>query len=177
MAKKFILCILLLFAILAVGCDSHRNPLEYQSKDFVTDATLDINGKNYSVHIQKDNNSVVMVFKAPSPIKGVSIEKTREGLFFKTGNVHIPIKENSNVTAEVLRLFDMDLRNLSSNTPEMIGGVKANKAQFNCPFGKAVIYVSSDTGLPIMAEANINGNDVKLTFSNFSLNENSNETQ
>ncbi len=171
MIKKIAVSIIILITVLLIGCTQTTPPfLEYQSKKFEADATLEINSEKYSVNITKnDNDNFILTFTAPDTISGVCIEKNKDGLFFSTGNVHIPLKDGSNITAETLNLFSLSKNELISTQPEMLNGVKVNIAEFSCPFGSVKLYISTETSLPVLIKANINGNDVVMSFSKFEV--------
>ena len=172
MAKKLALLLIFVLVITVVGCSKEPSPIEYQTKNFKTDASVEINGITYSVRIQKENeNDIKMEFLSPPSVKGVTVEKTREGLFFTSGSVHVPIKNNTNVSAEALKLFSLGMDEITSVVPDMIGGVKVKKAEFDCSFGKATVFVSSDTKVPVLIEATVNGTPVTMTFSGFYIEE------
>ena len=171
MIKRFAFLFILLFSLYLGGCtQSKQSPPDYQTNPFEAAATLEVGGEKYSVNINKSaDGSYTLSFTAPETIKGVTIEKNTEGLFFSAGSVRIPIKEGSNITAEALKLFDLPKSSLESITPEMLGGVKVNTALYKCGFGNAKICLSYDTGLPVVMEASIKGTEVRLSFSSFNI--------
>ena len=171
MIKKLAFLFVLLFSFYSVGCNhTQQGPPDYQTKPFDSLATLEVGGEKYSVSINKSaDGSYVLSFIAPETIGGVTIEKNAEGLFFSSGSVKIPIKDGSNITAEALKLFELPKSDLVSVTPEMLGGVKVNTTLYNCDFGTVKVYLSYDTGLPVVMEASIKGTDIKLSFSSFNI--------
>ena len=171
MLKKIAVLLVLLLSLVLGGCNQReQTPPDYQTKDFDAQATLEVNGEKYSVSIKKRaDEGYVLSFLSPETIKGVTIEKSPEGLFFSSGSVRVPVNEGSNITAETLKLFELPRSDLQSVTPEMLGGVKVNTSFYKCDFGTVKVFLSYDTGLPVVMEANIMGTDVRLSFSEFNV--------
>ena len=169
--KKTVVSLLLLVLLFVLGCTKTDTPfLEYQSKNFDSTAKLEVNGQNYTVNIQKTSpENFTLTFTSPDTISGVSIEKKGDELFFSSGNVHIPMKENSNISAETIKLFNLSKEDMISTSTDSLGGVKVNIAEFKCDYGNVKLYLSADTSLPVLIEANIKGNSVKLSFSSFAV--------
>lgn len=169
--KKTITLILTVLLLLPVsGCSSPKHEhLPYQNADFACTAGMRVNGKDYSINVSKESNNFVLSFTAPSEISGVSIEKTSEGLFFSAGSVHIPMKEGSNVSAEALKLFQLSDKDLKNTSTELYGGVKVNVTYYDCSFGNVKLIQSADTGNPLRIEADVNGNEVILSISEFTI--------
>lgn len=174
MIKKLSFLAILLFAFLLFGC-SHKETgfLEYQSKSFNAEAVLEISSKEYSVSIRREENGdTALTFLSPSEISGASVKKTGDKLWFSVGDVSIPLKSTSNITAQALKLFELSKNELTYSNAALLNGVKVNVAEFECDFGKVTLYLSTDTELPVMIESVIKGTELSLSFSEFTVNQN-----
>ncbi len=173
MFKKITIILMLTITLFVFGCTPKKQPhLEYQAKNFECTAGLKINGENYSINVTKtEKGDYTLTFTSPETVSGITIEKTNGEHFFSVGNVHIPLKENTNITAEALKLFDLSKKELISTVSDMYGGVKVKVSDYQCEFGKVKLYLSADTQLPLRIEADINGNEVVISFSNFTINQ------
>ena len=169
MLKKALIFLLLTITVLVLGCRQNSQPfLEYQNQSFSAKATLKINGTDYGISVtKKPTDSYTLTFTTPDTVKGVCIKKNNEGTFFSTGNVHIPLKDGSNITAETFKLFSLSKNDLTASSEKQIGGVKVIAHSFDCAFGKAEVLVSTETNLPLQFTADIKGNEVILTISEF----------
>lgn len=169
MLKKAFIFLLLAITLLVLGCRQNSPPfLEYQNQNFSAKATLKINGSDYGITVTKEpSDNYTLTFTAPDTVKGVCITKNNEGKFFSVGNVHIPLKDDSNITAETFDLFSLSKKELTDSFEKQIGGVKVNTYSFNCSFGKAEVICSAETRLPLQFTADVKGNEIILTFSEF----------
>ena len=174
MLKKITLFLLAALTLIVPGCAKNTTDiLDYQTKNFTAAATLQVNGEDFTVTVKKTGkDNYTLTYDSPANIKGVGIEKNGDGLYFSAGSVHIPLKTDSNITASALNLFSLLKKDLTSLTEESLGGVKVEKGVFNTSFGAVTLYVSKETSLPIIIEADIKGNDVVISFSSFEITEN-----
>lgn len=182
MTKKTVLLLipLLIFTLLTTGCAKQKNTfLDYQKDNFDCDASLEINGNAYSVNVKKTSETdYLLTFTEPQEIHGVSIEKNKDGIFLSAGRVHVPVKEGTNTSADLLKLFSLSKTDHVSTVSDMLGGVKATIWDFDCDFGNAKVYLSEESGYPLRMEADVYGNRVIMSFSRFApLSENNNTAQ
>ncbi len=175
MFKKLSVLLMLVITLFVFGCTPKKQThLDYQSKNFECLADLKINNEDYSIKLSKtDNQNYKITYTAPETVSGITIEKNNDGLFFSVGNVHIPLKDKQNITAETIKLFNLSKNNLVSTVTDMFGGVKVKISDYKCNFGNVKLYLSDDTGLPLRIEASINGNSVVMSLSKFEVIENS----
>ena len=174
MFRKITIIFMLVITLFVFGCTPKKQPhLEYQNKNFECVADMKINDEDYAVKYSKqDNDSYKIIYTAPETVSGITIEKNTEGLFFSVGNVHIPLKDKSNITAETIKLFNLSKLDLVSTKNDMLGGVKVKISDYKCNFGNVKLYLSAETDLPLRIEAGINGNTVVLSLSEFNIIEN-----
>ncbi len=162
-----------LFLITVLFClfscaHKEKDFLSYQNYSFSTDATLDVNGEKYGINISRsDKSEYKLSFLSPDTMNGVSITKSNGKLTYSVGSVHIPIKSNTNITAESLRLFELQKSDLVSTESTLIGGVNVDKKVFKSEYGSVKLYLSAETGNPVLIDADINGNPVKMYVSRF----------
>ena len=159
--KKTIVSLLIVFILVCIGvCADDANG----------GFGIKINGEDYvAKYLKEDNDDYKITYTAPETVSGVTIEKNAEGLFFSVGNVHIPMKDKSNITAETIRLFSLSKLDLVSTQKDMLGGVKVKISDYKCSFGNAKLYLSEETELPLRIEASINGNTVVMSLSEFRI--------
>ncbi len=171
MFRKITIFFMLIITLFVFGCTPKKQPhLDYQQKNFECLADLKINGEDYSVkYLKTDNDNYKITYTAPETVSGITIEKNNEGLFFSVGNVHIPLKDKSNITAETFKLFNLSKTDLVSTKNDMFGGVKVKISDYKCSFGNVKLYLSNETDLPLRIEAGINGNNVVLSLSEFEI--------
>ncbi|MBE6718722.1 MAG: hypothetical protein E7574_05675 [Ruminococcaceae bacterium] len=174
MKRKIIASIILVMAIILFGCSSKPETfLEYQNSNFEAEATLEINSDKYSVNIVKSApDTYKITFLSPENLQGVFIEKNGENVVYSVGNVQIPIKNGTNLVADMTEVFSMAKENLVSDKDEMFNGVKVNTKKFSKETIDTVVYVSAENSLPIRIETSINGNEINMTFSSFKTSEN-----
>jgi hypothetical protein len=171
MFKKITVLLMLVITLFVFGCTPKKQThLEYQTKSFECLVDLKINNEDYSIKLSKTNNdNYKITYTAPETVSGITIEKNNEGLFFSVGNVHIPIKNQSNITAETIKLFNLSKTDLISTKKDMFGGVKVKISDYKCNFGNVKLYLSDETNLPLRIEASINGNSVIMSLSKFEI--------
>ena len=171
MLRRIVILFMVILTLFVFGCSPKKQPhLEYQTKNFECVADIKINGEDYSVKYSKtDNENYKITYTAPETVSGITIEKNNEGLFFSVGNVHIPLKDKSNITAETIKLFNLSKTDLVSTKSDMFGGVKVKISDYKCNFGNVKLYLSAETDLPLRIEAAINGNNVILSLSEFEI--------
>lgn len=171
MFKKITVLLMLVITLFVFGCTPKKQThLDYQSKNFECLADLKINNEDYSIKLSKTNNqNYIITYTAPETVSGITIEKNNDGLFFSVGNVHIPLKDKSNITAETIKLFNLSKNNLVSTVTDMFGGVKVKISDYKCNFGNVKLYLSAETNLPLRIEASINGNSVVMSLSEFKV--------
>ena len=174
MFKKITILFMLVITLFVFGCTQKKQThLEYQTQKFECLADIKINSEDYSVKYSKtDNDNYKITYTAPETVSGITIEKNNEGLFFSVGNVHIPLKDKSNITAETIKLFNLSKLDLVSAKSDMLGGVKVKISDYKCNFGNVKLYLSDETNLPLRIEAGINGNTVIMSLSDFKIIEN-----
>lgn len=171
MLKKTIAAVVLVFVLLSVGCSQKKDDyLAFQKDGFETEATMDVNGERYTVSIKKKNRGVYRLeFTSPEAISGVVIEKNGDKVTYSVGSVHIPIEEKSNAVALAFGLLDLREKDLVSATADDIGGVKVNRMVFENASGSSELCVSTESGLPLLIEAELYGNSIRLSFSSFTV--------
>lgn len=174
---KFIL-LMCFFVLVISGCKGEKKEfLDYQQGLFEAYGTLEINSEKYSVYINKQApDSYKISFDKPDNLKGVSIEKKGDSVTYSVGSVHIPIKEDTNVTAQTLKLFELSKEKLVLSEDTTYNGVKVSIKQFDSDIGGVKLYLLSETLLPIRIEAEINGVNVVMSFSSFNVIESINES-
>ena len=174
MFKRKIIGILLIFVIMLTGCGGNTKDefLGYQNINFSTCASMEINGEKYTVKIDKTSEEIYnMAFISPNEMSGVSIEKKEGTVTYSVGGVHIPIEEKTNVAAMALGLFELVQKELVSADTELLNGVRVNVLKFKNEEREVTLYISSDSGLPIIIDSQICGNTVKFSFSEFIMEE------
>lgn len=171
MFKKITILFMLVITLFVFGCTPKKQThLEYQTKNFECVADIKINGEDYSVkYLKTDNQKYKITYTAPETVSGITIEKNNEGLFFSVGNVHIPLKDKSNITAETIKLFNLSKTDLVSTKSDILSGVKVKIFDYKCNFGNVKLYLSDETDLPLRIEAGINGNTVVMSLSEFKI--------
>ncbi len=171
MKIKILSVILLLFVVAFVGCKKKEEKfLSYQQENFEAKISFEIKSEKYTADLVKSaKDNYKITFQSPETIKGVSVEKKGEELHFSVGDVHIPIKEQSNITAKIHRLFELSEDDLFQTEATLYNGVKVNITNFATSYGKVTLYLSADKNIPIRIEADIDGCMVDLNISDFKI--------
>ena len=172
MFKKMLICFILLFTMLFTGCvNPEQNFLEYQTQGFETKAGVDIDGKKYSVIIKKNaERNVSITFEEPARLKGTTLEIEGDDLYYCVGNLRLPLgNKNNNKIASLMHLFELSKKNIVSNQTDLLNGVKVNIINFKQEEGNVTLYLATDTDIPLRIEANTNGNDITINFSEFKI--------
>ena len=172
MFKKMLVCFVFLFCVLLSGCAREsRNFLEYQTMGFETKANVDINGDKYNVTIKKSaENKVSIAFEEPARLKGTSLEIEDNKLFYCVGRLRLPIPDiDHNKIANLMCLFELSKENIVSNKIDLLNGVKVNIINFKQQEGSVILYLATDTNIPLRIEADINGNSITINLSEFTV--------
>ncbi|MBR6682240.1 MAG: hypothetical protein IKL40_04585 [Clostridia bacterium] len=172
MFKKMLICLMMIFAVLLTGCvNTEQNFLEYQTVGFETHANVDIDGKKYSVYIKKDTEgNASITFEEPVRLKGTTLETDGDNLYYCVGSLKLPLgnKENNKI-AKLLHLFELSKDNIVSNRTDLLNGVKVNIINFKQEGGNVTLFLATETNIPIRIEANTDGNNITINFSEFKI--------
>lgn len=168
--KILSLCFVLLLVFM-VGCKKDDEPfLSYQKENFEANITLEIKDEKYSANISKKGQDTYTVsFTSPDTMKGVSVEKKGNELFMTVGDVHLPIKEQSNITAKIHRLFELSEDEMFQSEAKLYNGVKVNITSFATSYGSVTLFLSADKNIPLRIEASIDGCPVNINISDFKI--------
>lgn len=164
--------VLLTFLVFSSSCkDKQPSFLSYQDGNFSLTASAEINGNKYALEISRlANDNYKLTFTEPDTIKGVSLEKNGDELFLSVGGVHLPMKEETNITAKLFSLFMLKKDKLTSTKADLINGVKVNVLDFSYDFGNVSLVLSADKNIPLRITADIKGTEVVLNISEFITN-------
>jgi hypothetical protein len=167
--KKFLIILLLLTLLLSTyGCNKKEEPfLEYQNGDFEAKGSLNVNGGKYSVSIAKKDDVYNLNFLSPDSMKGVGIEKNKDGIFYKVGSLTLPITDGMNASAKLPELFTLTKDDLVSTHTDTVNGTKVQIARFNKNELEIKLILSKETSLPLRFEAVTNGTVVIFNVSEF----------
>lgn len=169
MNNKITLILLLLIITLLLGCERSSQPfLEYQSGEFEAKATLDLQDEKYSILIKKQLPATYLIeFLSPDTMKGITVEKSEEGVFYSVGSLRLPLETEAGLVTKALKLFELKENEMISASTELINGVKINKALFSTEYGEITLLLSTESGLPLRFEADIDGMPLILSISDF----------
>ena len=171
-----LLFLILMSALILAGCGNEKNDsfLDYQKRLYVAGVTVECGGEKYSAYVtRRGDGDYLISYAEPSELVGVNVEKKDGIVSYSAGNVHVPIKDEYGGGAGILRLFELKESDMVSASPEMMSGVKVNRVSFKCDYGKADLYISTDTLYPVLINANINDKEYKLTFFDFTCSDES----
>ena len=174
--KKALLLLLAFSLVFLFGCERKTGDfLSFQSNGFSAEATVKYGGGEYKVFLEKTgNDNIRMTFREPEILSGTSFEKEGDSLFYRVGDLKIPMKtENFKVPFEdISSLFRLSKDDLSKAEPDELNGVKVNKATFGLEKGNVNLYISSDTNLPLYIESELDGQKISVFFNTFELAQN-----
>lgn len=172
MFKKTLICFIMLIPLLLVGCaNTEQNFLEYQTSGFETRANIDISGNKYSVIIKKTaDNQGKVTFEEPERLKGTSLEIEGESFYYCVGSLRLPLKNmDNNQFASILQLFQLSKDNVTAIQSDLMNGVKVNVITFKQPENQVILYLATETNIPLRMETNIDSRSVTINFFDFAV--------